>query len=58
MFTLDNRRLYCFQQSGKDRIPVEMAKLKELYSQCYKLSTFGNGSYNFGKTIFLLRRDY
>ena len=57
MFTLDNRRLYCFQQSGKDRIPVEMAKLKELYSQCYKLSTFGNGSYNFGKTIFL-RRDY
>ena len=43
LYTLDNRRLYCFKEAGLESIPVIFASLKEELKEAFKFSTRNDG---------------
>ena len=43
LYTLDNRRLYCFQEAGLESIPVIFATLQEQLQEAFKFTTRNDG---------------
>lgn len=43
IYTLDNRRLYCFKEAGLESIPVIFASLEEELKEAFKFSTKNDG---------------
>ena len=44
LYTLDNRRLYAFQQAGVDNIPFQWATPQEILNEAWKFTTTNGGT--------------
>ena len=43
LYTLDNRRLYAFQQAGIENIPYQWATSQEIANEAWKFTTTNSG---------------